>query len=238
MLTVEYDGSEFAGWQIQPEERTIQGELERALKELDGSSTGIIASGRTDAGVHALGQVCHFKTTKTYSPDIFQKALNTHLPKDIRIIKSRETDDSFHSRYSAKRRTYRYYITCHHRALGRQYCWYVPYILDIDMMRKAAECLTGEHDFAAFAKAPDENGSYRSIVFSAEWKQKDNNFIFEIEAIRYFHNMIRIIVGTMVEVGRGKMSPLQFNSIFNSGDRRKAGMTAPAQGLILVSVTY
>lgn len=237
-LTLEYDGTDFCGWQWQPKGRTVQGTLLSSLKKLLQESPTVIASGRTDAGVHALGQVVNFKTENNLSLSSIRLGLNSFLPSDISILEAEEVDEEFDARRDAVKRKYQYVISRRRRAVGRQYSWHCKYELDLNEIKKATEYLIGEHAFTAFAKVNEEEPHYLCNVENALWKETENKIVFEICANRFLHNMVRIIVGTMVEVGRGKLAPVQIKNILQSRDRDRAGFTAPPQGLFLVKVYY
>ncbi|MCK5149182.1 tRNA pseudouridine(38-40) synthase TruA [bacterium] len=237
-ILIEYDGTQFAGWQVQPGQRTIQGEIESALFKLTGESIRIVASGRTDAGVHATAQAASFNTESLLETDVFVRGLNGSLPFDIRILSAEEMYEGFNARFDAVRRIYRYTLSKRSQAIGRHYAWYPRCNYDLSLMKEAAKSLIGEHDFQTFAKSGDVNDDYHSIVYRIDWQETDSSVIFEIEAIRYFHNMIRIIIGTLIDVGRGRMSVEEFTALLDSKDRRKAGITAPAHGLNLYKIIY
>jgi tRNA pseudouridine38-40 synthase len=240
-IIIEYDGTGYHGWQRQKHERTIQQEIEQALTEMTRSPVTINGSGRTDAGVHALGQVANFQIETELSPDIFLKGLNSILPPDIIIKDCQRVDAAFHARYDAKSKIYQYRIWNHNlpRAIGRQYAWHIRRKLDTTAMQSAAACLTGSHDFKAF----EGTGSPRShtvrqvtTVFFSE--TEDGLVIFTIEADGFLRFMVRNIVGTLVDVGLGKIAPEAFREILASKDRNQASATAPAHGLFLVEVRY
>lgn len=237
-LTIEYDGTDFCGWQVQPGKRTVQGEIEHALKMLSGQNIRITASGRTDSGVHALGQVANFIIESVLPMQAYKLGLDRLLPPDITIHDAAVERISFNARRDAKRRIYRYIISKVTKSVGRQYSWKPRFRLQTHPMKMAAEFLAGEHDFSAFCKTASNTGDCSSVVYRSEFLENDSELIFEIEAIRYFHNMIRIIVGTLAEVGRGKLQPEDFNRIILSKNRNLAGPTAPAHGLYLVKVLY
>lgn len=237
-IVIEYDGSGFAGWQVQPNQRTVQGEIEQALHRLTGEKLRILGAGRTDAGVHASGQVAGFKSASSLSSDVFKRGLNGLLPYDIRIVSAAHVHDGFNARYDALRRIYRYTLSRRSRAIGRQYAWYPRTAFDLNMMRDAAQCLVGEHSYETFAKTGDAKGSFDSIVYRIDWMETEHHVVFEVEAIRFFHNMIRIIMGTLMDVGRGKMSSAHFKDIFQQHDRTLAGATAPPHGLNLYKIIY
>ena len=237
-LTIEYDGTDFCGWQYQPDDRTVQGEIEAALRQLTGTPHRLLGAGRTDAGVHATGQVASFKTETDWTPQAFHKGLNATLPRDVRILDVQEMDLAFNPRYDATRRVYRYRLARRPLAVGRRYAWAPRLPFDLEPMKVAARGLVGEHDFRAFAKTGDKYGRFDSVVYDVRWFEDDPLIVFEIEAIRYFHNMIRIIMGTLMEVGRGRMAPEDFKHILDTGDRGRAGETAPPHGLCLHRVIY
>ena len=237
-LTLEYDGTHFVGWQIQPNGRTVQEKLERALQQILQVECKTNAAGRTDSGVHALGQVANVLIAKDVEIPQLVKSLNGVLPEDISVLDAEAVDEKFHARYSATARRYRYSISRHRVALARQFCWHVGYNLDRQKMEKCAEIILGEHDFQSFCKVDSDVEHYRCIVRSAEWKEVDSKLEFHITANRFLHGMVRALVGTMVDVGRGYTSVEQFQEIIVAKDRRAAGMAAPAQGLFLEQVYY
>jgi len=240
-LTIEYEGTNYQGWQIQSSGQTIQGVIQDRLKRLTGESSQLIGSGRTDAGVHALGQVAHFKTESRMDANTFQRALNSLLPEDIVIRRAEEVEVEFHARRSARSKVYEYRILNRTTlpAIGRQYIWYVPQKLDLDEMKKATCSLVGEHDFSAFRSVGSSIRSSVRNILRADWKRGKGGLLrFEIEATGFLKQMVRAIVGTLVEVGRGKIDAEGFRKILESRDRRKAGPTAPARGLFLKEVKY
>jgi len=240
-LVIEYEGTHYLGWQVQPNGQTIQGVIQDCLKRLTGESSQLIGSGRTDAGVHALGQVAHFKTESRMDANTFQRALNSLLPKDIVIRRAEEVEAEFHARRSAKSKVYEYRILNRTTppAIDRQYIWYIPQKLNLDEMKKATHSLVGEHDFSAFRSVGSSARSSVRNILQADWKRgKGGHLRFEIEATGFLKQMVRAIVGTLVEVGRGKISAQEFKRILDSKDRKEAGPTAPARGLFLKEVKY
>ncbi len=237
-LIVEYDGSDFAGFQIQPNQRTIQGEIEKALQVLTQEDIRVIGSGRTDAGVHALGQVVSFQLYSTLSLEQFQKGLNGLLPEDIHITDVSESPQRFNARQNAISRSYRYVLSKEYRAIKRQYVWCPRMEFFVEPMQQASKCLIGEHDFTSFCTANGDTDHFISKVSNASWKIIDDEIHFEITADRFYHHMVRSIVGTLVEVGRGKISPEDFHRILKAKNRSHAGPTAPPHGLFLVWVQY
>jgi tRNA pseudouridine38-40 synthase len=237
-MIIEYDGSGFSGWQIQPEKRTIQGEIERALKILFKEDVRIRAAGRTDAGVHALGQVASFQGCFLGNESRLCRSLNGLLPPEIRIIDVVKKGAFFDARAHAIARTYRYQIGRYPQAVGRDYIW-TPYAsFTVEPMRKAADSLLGEHDFTSFCKADTPGDNLVSRVLDVQWLENSRMVIFEIKAIRFFHNMVRIIVGTLMDIGWGKRPVETVQSLLDARDRKQAGPTAPAKGLFLYTVHY
>lgn len=237
-LLLEYDGTGFVGWQVQAQGRSVQGELEVTLKHLLQDNVNVIGSGRTDAGVHARGQVANFRTKSGWPVMEIHRALSATLPEDIVVRTAEEVPLEFHSRYNAIERRYQYFISMAKRAVERQYCWYIPYALDLAAMNRASELAHGRHDFEAFSKADSGVSSFVCTVNSAEWRNEDSYFIFQIRADHYVRGMVRALVGTMVDVGRGSRTVDEFNAILLKRDRSKVGSAAPARGLFLEDVRY
>lgn len=240
-LDLEYDGSDFIGWQIQARGRSVQGELARALGQLLQEKTIPVASGRTDAGTHALGQVAHFHTTTHHSAARLERALNSLLPPDIAVTAASEVSDSFHARYSATSKRYQYRIASAKRAVNRRQVWLLHGQLDLDAMMSASQALPGQHHFGAFCKQDPIPDRFECQILEAGWSRQDGEISFEIEANRFLRHMVRIIVGTLVEIGQGKRPPTDMASLLGGGSsarRSQAGRTAPAQGLCLLRVTY
>ncbi|MBN2029775.1 tRNA pseudouridine(38-40) synthase TruA [bacterium] len=237
-LVIEYDGSDFAGWQVQPNQRTVQGEIEKALKILTQKEVRVAGSGRTDAGVHALGQVVSFQVHSSLSFDELKKGLIGLLPKDISIVGMDELGEPFDARRDAISRTYRYVIARRSRAINRQYAWIPRITFSVESMQEASKYLVGEHDFTSFCKANGQTDNFISCVSDVHWQIDDGEIHFEITADRFFHHMVRSIVGTLMEVGRGKIAPEDFQQILKAKDRTCAGPTAPPQGLFLDHVEY
>jgi tRNA pseudouridine38-40 synthase len=240
-LLIEYDGTNYQGWQVQPKGPTIQGTLEEKLKLLTGEPIQLFGSGRTDSGVHALAQVAHFKTQSQMDIGSMQRALNSLLPPDIVIQKIEEVDEGFHARRHSKSKVYEYRILNRNlrSAFHRGYVWHIPQRLNLMEMRKATKSLIGEHDFSAFRTVGSSTRTTVRRVTRAEWKRgRDGLIRFEIEANGFLKQMVRSIIGTLVEIGKGKMNAMEFRKILDSKDRKKAGPTAPAQGLFLKEVKY
>jgi tRNA pseudouridine38-40 synthase len=240
-LLIEYDGTNYLGWQVQPKGPTIQGILEEKLELLTGQPVQLIGSGRTDSGVHALGQVAHFRTQSRMDIPTIQRALNSLLPPDIVIQKVEEIDESFHARKHSKSKVYEYRILNRNlrSAFHRGYVWHIPQKLDLTEMKKATQGLVGEHDFSAFRTVGSPTRTTVRRVIQADWKRgRDGLIRFEIEANGFLKQMVRSIVGTLVEIGKGRMKAADLPKILNSKDRKEAGPTAPAQGLFLKKVKY
>lgn len=240
-LVIEYDGTNYHGWQIQPSALTVQEVIENKIEIMSRQRVRLTGSGRTDAGVHALGQVAHFLTHSTIPAEGFQKGLNSLLPCDIVVQSAEEVDLQFHAQYGARRKTYRYVIL--HRqvpsALFRNYSWHIPAALNVPDMEEASRFLTGKQDFTSFQGADADTEDPIREVFRAEWSVKEPEFLhFTIEADGFLRHMVRNIVGTLVEVGKRRRSPEQFGQVLRARDRRQAGITAPPQGLFLVEVKY
>ena len=240
-ITLGYDGTDFAGWQWQPEQRTIQGEIMNALEQVTGVRTHVDASGRTDAGVHAAGQVASFHTESPIPCENLVKALNRLLPHSIRIYSAVEVADGFHARFQATAKTYRYFIyrgtVCPpHRW---PYVHHFPYPLDLAAMREAAILFAGSHDFTSLASTQEApEGSRVRTLFTSEWTQADEELIYMARGSGFLHHMVRNLVGTMLEVGKGNVPPSGIPQILQALDRSAAGPTAPAKGLWLISVEY
>ncbi len=237
-LLIEYDGTRYGGWQRQDNSPTIQGDIESVLAEVLQHQITLIGAGRTDAGVHARGQVANFKTESRLQPPELRGALNGLLPEDIVVREVSEVPESFHARYSATQRTYSYFITNERTALLRNYSWYLKYGLDVAAMQAAGDALLGQHDFESFCKTQSDVDHHRCTLAQAEWKREKELLIFTVSADRFLHGMVRALVGTMVDLGRGYIGLEDFLSIMEQHDRTKAGMAAPPHGLVLESVLY
>lgn len=239
-LTIEYDGTGYHGWQVQADVRTIQGIIEGKLSQITGEQARLIASSRTDTGVHALGQVANFKTHSFLDAQSFLKALNSLLPEDIHIKDVEEVDEAFHARFSAKGKIYEYRILNGGipSPFHRHFSWFVPGRLDLVRMRKAAMKLVGRHDYSSFCSACSMHTTTIRDIYEVTVGGKGGLVVIRIEANAFLRQMVRNIVGTLVEVGRGRMTPSQFGDILEARDRRLAGIAAPAQGLFLVRVNY
>ncbi len=239
-LTIEYDGKDFYGWQKQPNKLNIQGEIEKAIYNITKEEVDLIGSGRTDAGVHALGQIANFKTNSNISIEKLPLALNSQLKNSIIIKKAEVVDERFHSRYNAKQKTYRYIInnsqcgTAIYRNL--EYCF--PIELDVEKMKEATKYFEGEHDFKAFKSSGTSGKNSVRTIYKAIVKKEGERIIIELTGNGFLYNMVRIISGTLLDVGMGKIAPDEIENIIESKDRQKAGKTLPAHGLYLVEVLY
>ena len=240
-LLIEYDGTSYHGWQVQPNGLTIQEVIEKKIEVMTRQTVRLTGSGRTDAGVHALGQVANFKTSSSIPVDGFRQGLNSLLPSDITVKSVEEVDEGFHSQFNARSKTYCYRILNQEApsAIHRRFSWHLPSSLGLSAMQKAAETLIGTHDFSSFQGAkPDTEDPVRKVM-KAQWSPEKGNFLcFLIEADGFLKKMVRNLVGTIVEVGKGKIPVEEFRAILEARDRRRAGMTAPPQGLFLVEVKY
>lgn len=244
-LTLAYDGTAYAGWQLQPGKVTLQGALEETLLRITGQPTRVAASGRTDAGVHALAQVISFQTASELSLGVLQGALNAELPRDMAALALSEAPANFHARRDAVRKRYRYVIYNHQWAdvFRRHYSWhYYRRNLDAPAMDRAAKALLGTHDFRSFeSRSPQRATTVRTIydIFAARGNGPDTHLVtIEVEADGFLYNMVRSITGTLVEVGRGEKAESWPAEVVLARDRRAAGMKVPPQGLFLVNVQY
>lgn len=239
-LTIEYDGKEYNGWQKQPNKLNIQGEIERAIQNITGEEVELYASGRTDAGVHALGQVANFKTESKIPIEKIAIAINSQVKNSIRIVKAEEVGENFHSRYNCKQKTYRYVInnSPYGSAVYRNLEYHMPVKLNVEAMKTAISYFEGEHDFKAFKSSGTSSKSSVRVIYKAFLKEENNRIIIELTGNGFLYNMVRIIAGTLVDVGLGKLAPDSIPDIIESKDRTRAGKTFPPQGLFLVKVEY
>ena len=245
-LILAYDGSEFAGWQVQPDAVSVQGTLASAIGRITGEKVLPQGSGRTDAGVHALAQVATFATESSVPTANFVKALNDILPASVRVLEVEEAAPDFHARKSARAKTYRYRI---YRAaicppfLAR-YLWHYPFPLDEQAMVRAAGLVEGEHDFSSFAAVDPERGqegmpvSNLREIFSSSWERQGDEFVYTVRGSGFLHHMVRNLVGTFILVGKGTLRAEDVTRILQARNRSAAGATAPASGLYLVNVEY
>jgi tRNA pseudouridine38-40 synthase len=240
-LVIEYDGTGYHGWQRQAADRSIQGTIEAALQTMTRQKITLIGSGRTDAGVHALGQVANFTCDTNISPAAFARGLNSLLPADIVIRSCSLAPLEFHARYAVKSKLYQYDILNSTRpaAIGRQYHWWIRSPLNVAAMQAAVQLFIGQHDFKAFEGAGSPRAhTVRNVIRAELFEEKPDVLCFQIQATGFLRFMVRNIVGTIVEVGRGNLPPERVRVILGSKDRNQAGPTAPPQGLCLVEVFY
>ena len=238
-LVIEYDGTNYDGWQQQKSGKTIHQTLNKAIVKVVNEEITLLGAGRTDAGTHAMGQVANFETQSNIPLFNLAQAINYYLPKDIVVKSAKKVPEKFHSRYSAKSKVYRYTIlnSKTRSAIGRNYCHYYATDLNIEKMQKASKALIGKHDFSTFKSKSEVISSVRTIK-KLEIKKKGEYMFFTIEADGFLYKMVRAIVGTLLEVGRGKMTIGKFRETVKSGIRSKAGNTVPANGLCLLRVKY
>ena len=239
-VILEYDGKGYSGWQRQENSNSVQSEVEKALFKLTGKEITVHGAGRTDADVHALGQVFHFDTDDVIPAERYAAALNTKLPWDIRAISSELVDDEFHSRFDKNTKHYMYKIINRRRpiAVDRHRAWHVVHKLDVDLMLEGAKHFLGTHDFAGFMAAHSDVEDTVRTILRLDISQSGEEITLDIEGDGFLRNMVRIITGTLADVGRGKIKPEDVPGIIASLDRDRAGMTAPGHGLYLVEVKY
>ncbi len=234
---IEYDGTHYFGWQLQKDQRTIQGEIEKALKVIFKERVPVTGSGRTDTGVHARNQVAHFDIPD-YDLKSLKRSLNGLLNDDIVVKALEESSPDFHARFDAKKRVYRYYIATQPTALNRYYAWTFLLPLNLTLLQQGADLIKPVQDFRAFCKVKSEVKHHRCHIFTSRWFRQDDLLVYEIAADRFLHGMVRAIVGTLISLGSGKMTLEQLMEIIESGDRRQVPQTAPARGLVLEQVEY
>lgn len=239
-LILEYDGTAYAGWQRQPDQPTIQEAVETAITGVTERHVPVIGAGRTDAGVHALGQVASFRIDRIMTPREWTRALNAHLPDTIAVRSAALVPDTFHARYSAKGKLYEYRLVNREArpALDRQYCWHIHKPLNDAAMNQAAMALIGSHDFSSFQTQPTDNENPICRIEHLTVIRYGDTLRVEVYADRFLKQMVRSIVGTLVEVGLGKRPADSFTRILTARDRSAAGKTAPPQGLFLMRVDY
>ena len=246
LLTIQYKGTNYVGWQKQHNGTSVQETIENALSFLCEENVKISGSGRTDAGVHALGQTAHFETSsqkfltnKKLDSKKLVNALNANLPSDINISSAKEVGENFHARFDAKQKTYEYHLVVGKNPIKEGLAGFVKNFPNISLMKEASKFLIGEHNFKSFSSAKTEVTDFVRTIYSIKiYMQEKNEIVFEISGNGFLYNMVRIIVGTLVDVGIGKILPEDIKEILNSEDRTKAGKTAPAEGLYLKAVKY
>lgn len=239
-LSIAYDGTEYHGWQVQADVATVQGEIERALSAIAGCTVSVLAAGRTDAGVHALGQVAHADIEKTLPNDVWRRALNAHLPRDIRIDRVDDVDRSFHARISATNKIYQYraWVGEEVSPFVRRYVAHAPRSHDVEGMRTAARLLVGRHDFEAFTVADRDTLTTVRDLRRLDVDERGDEIVITAEANGFLRAMVRTLAGTLLMVGDGRMTPATVAHALTSRSREKAGPTAPAAGLTLLRVDY
>jgi len=237
-IIVQYDGSDYSGWQIQPDSRTVQEELKNATKIIIREEVNLIGSGRTDTGVHALGQAANFRCESTLDLGKFAYSLNAVLPKSIAVKSAVEAPEEFHARFDAKKREYLYLITKKKSPFYYKYSYFYNKDLDISELNKISKVLIGKRDFRSFAKESDGNSGTDCDIYSAFWSKKGDFYLFLIEANRFLRGMVRTIVGTLLEMERKEQKKEYLEDIILRQERECAGMSVPPQGLFLYKVRY
>lgn len=239
-LTIEYDGTAYAGWQRQPNHTTIQAVLEEALFKITQKHITVIGAGRTDSGVHALGQVASFHSDKNLTATQWAPAINSYLPNDITMLSSEHVPENFHARFSAKGKAYDYRINVrpYRPAIDRQRTWHFPRALDIKAMRQAMSGFVGTHDFTSFRGPRSQTSNPFCTISDLSLCSDSESMTIRIEGDRFLKQMVRTIIGTLIEVGQHKRNAKTIQDILQAKDRRAAGRTAPAHGLYLVQVRY
>ncbi|WP_303721284.1 tRNA pseudouridine(38-40) synthase TruA [Malonomonas rubra] len=239
-LTIEYDGTDFVGWQVQPNGVSIQQRVELALEQLLGEKVRVYSSGRTDAGVHALGMVCHFDSDRGLPLSAWREGVNRFLPVTIAVRKAEIVDDDFHARFSAKRKRYRYSLmrTEVRSPLQRRTSWQIRQPLDMVSMRRAAQQFVGEHDFAAFRTSGCAAETTWRRIFSVDLIEEGEMLYIDVCGSGFLKNMVRMMIGTLVEIGRGKRPVIDVEKLLCGSMEIGPALTAPAQGLCLMEVEY
>ena len=238
-LTLEYDGTDFVGWQFQENGRSVQEIVEKGLSQILRETVRVAGAGRTDSGVHAKGQVASFQTESSLNCHSIVKGLNGVFPKDVVALEAQDAAEGFHARFSARSRRYEYVIKKRRTAVWRRFCWEVGYTLDSEQMKHCLDEILGLHDFVSFCKSEADIKQFDCTIFNASWRTPDEwTLIFDITSDRFLHGMVRALVGTMVEIGRGYRPLEDMKRIIAAKDRREAGMAAPPKGLFLTNVYY
>lgn len=239
-LVIEYDGSFFHGWQVQKNLTSVQEEIEKAIFKVTGEKVSVTGSGRTDAGVHAYGQAAHFDTESKIPADKFSIVLNTVLPPSVAVISSMEVPHDFHARFSAVKKTYKYKILNRptRSPIMEKRAWHIPVPLDIGSMKKAASLFIGYHDFSAFCASGHNVKNFERHIYDSGWTVEGDLIEYTVTGSGFLYNMVRIMTGTMVEVGMGKRPAESISGLLEGKNRRQAGITAPPQGLYLWEVCY
>ena len=237
-IKLAYNGTNYHGWQVQPNASSVQETLNKALSVILNEEINIMGAGRTDTGVHAKEMFAHLDYAPTLEIESTLHKLNSYLPKDIVIYNIIPVHDDAHARFDAKKRTYHYYITSVKDVFSQEECWYFYQNLDVELMNQAAEILLDHTDFQCFSKVNTDVNTFNCTISEAYWTQENNQLIFTISADRFLRNMVRAIVGTLVNVGLHKITLSDFNSIIDNKNRNEAGFSVPAQGLFLTKIEY
>lgn len=239
-LVIEYDGSGYHGWQVQENAHSVQEEVERAVLRITGENVRITGAGRTDAGVHAFGQVAHFDTSSNVPAEKFAAALNSVLPPEVSVVSSAEMPAGFHARFSACGKTYEYRILNRpvRSPILAKRAWHVRETLDLDAMKLAAAKFIGKHDFSSFCASGHSVLTYDRVITASEWAMMGECLVYQVSGNGFLYNMVRIMTGTMVEIGLNKRPVEDIETLFEERDRNQAGITAPPHGLYLVKVHY
>ena len=238
-LTIQYDGTGYSGWQIQKEQRTVQGTLKQSVENIiHNNNVNIIGSGRTDSGVHSLGQVMNMKIETNMNETEMLKSMNANLPYDIKVVKSEIVDGSFNARFSAKKREYVYQVINKATPFNYKYYWQYPYTYDLGILNKCADIVLNQSDFSGFCKHSPDINNYNCDIYKSLWIQDNDGLKYNISANRFLHHMVRMLVGTMLEVSRGKLLVDDFIELFNINDNKRNILTAPSKGLYLSKVFY
>lgn len=237
-LTLQYDGTRFAGWQRQPDQRTVQGELEKALSRFFNRETEVMGQGRTDSGVHAEGQVAHSDFPEPVEPDRLLRAMRSLFPPDMSLIRVEAVHPDFHARFDAISRCYRYQIALRPVPLMRHLYWMVPYSPEPEVLRRCAELIKGHHDFKNFSRIEDERLNSHCTITRSEWTIEDDSLHFRIEGDRFLRHLVRRLTGSMVQVATGRVSLEEYKEMLEGGNVARKGHSAPACGLVLEAVRY
>ena len=238
-LTIQYDGTDYCGWQIQKNAITVQATIKKALEEIvKTNNVNVIGSGRTDSGVHSVGQVCSVKLKTNMTNIQLLKALNSKLPNNIRVSLSEIVDDNFNARFSAVDREYIYKIKKESSPFDYKYYWNYPYDYDINILNNCAKIVIEQNNFYNFCKPSAEIKNYNCTISYSQWEIENDILIYQINANRFLHHMVRMLVGTMLEVSRGKISKVDFLNLFNQNLNKNMILTAPSKGLYLFKVKY
>jgi tRNA pseudouridine38-40 synthase len=237
-IKLAYNGTNYHGWQVQPNASSVQETLNNALSVILNSNINSMGAGRTDTGVHAKEMFAHFDYTPTLEIESTLHKLNSYLPKDIAIYDIIPVHQDAHARFDAKKRTYQYHISSVKDVFSQEECWYYHQNLEVELMNQAAKILLSHTDFQCFSKVNTDVNTFNCTIYEAYWKQENNQLIFTISADRFLRNMVRAIVGTLVNVGLHKITLADFNSIIENKNRSEAGFSVPAQGLFLTKIEY